>query len=131
MTCFSSFDLTCTKKCNDILHSSPTLALCSLLITKISFIPLGITCFTDNLTSDNVSNCSYWSLFAGFGVDYERLKKTFLQEGRGRRPDLPEVLCTNRLLLQLTLLQKEGNKTFKDVSLYYTVIDVMANYKQS
>ena len=47
---------------------------------------------------------------------YQKLKRTFLSNGKGRPPAPPQVPITNHLLLQMILLQTEGNRTGKDVS---------------
>ncbi|KAL8610832.1 hypothetical protein ACOMHN_056687 [Nucella lapillus] len=51
----------------------------------------------------------------------KHLRRCFLP-GRGRPPALPEVQLTNRLLLQLKLLQAEGKKSSKDVSKWFDML---------
>ncbi|KAL8618272.1 hypothetical protein ACOMHN_000172 [Nucella lapillus] len=51
----------------------------------------------------------------------KHLRRCFLP-GRGRPPALPEVQLTNRLLLQLKLLQAEGKKSSKDVSRWFDML---------
>ena len=62
---------------------------------------------------------SRYSSFNFFPADetYYHLKRCFLP-GRGRLPALPTVSLTNHLLLQLKILQEEGNKSSKDVSCF-------------
>ena len=57
----------------------------------------------------------YSAMFLG-DETYAKLERSFLSTGKGRPPDPPEVLLTNRLLLQLVLLKNEGNKTWNNVS---------------
>ncbi|KAL8572448.1 hypothetical protein ACOMHN_005594 [Nucella lapillus] len=51
----------------------------------------------------------------------KHLRRCFFP-GRGRPPALPEVQLTNRLLLQLKLLQAEGKKSSKDVSKWFDML---------
>ncbi|KAL8578229.1 hypothetical protein ACOMHN_040990 [Nucella lapillus] len=51
----------------------------------------------------------------------KHLRRCFFP-GRGRPPALPKVQLTNRLLLQLKLLQAEGKKSSKDVSKWFDML---------
>ncbi|KAL8581634.1 hypothetical protein ACOMHN_049190 [Nucella lapillus] len=51
----------------------------------------------------------------------KHLRRCFFP-GRGRPPALPKVQLTNRLLLQLKLLQAEGKKSSKDVSRWFDML---------
>ncbi|KAL8610059.1 hypothetical protein ACOMHN_045457 [Nucella lapillus] len=51
----------------------------------------------------------------------KHLRRCFFP-GRGRPPALPEVQLTNRLLLQLKLLQTERKKSSKDVSKWFDML---------
>ncbi|KAL8606919.1 hypothetical protein ACOMHN_048715 [Nucella lapillus] len=51
----------------------------------------------------------------------KHLRRCFFP-GRGRPPALPKVQLTNRLLLQLKLLQAEGKKNSKDVSKWFDML---------
>ena len=55
--------------------------------------------------------------FLDDGEQYGALERTFLASGKDRRPSLPTLVITNKLLLQLYVLKEENNKSWDQVSL--------------
>ena len=47
---------------------------------------------------------------------FAELKAVFKATGRGRHPDLPTVLPTNHLLLQILTLMEDGGKSYDDAA---------------
>ena len=70
-------------------------------------------------------------LLSGDDDIYEKLSRSFLPKGKGRHLDPPQVPLTNRLLLQLRLLQTEHGKTAKDVSKWFERLYPNVSYPSS
>lgn len=49
---------------------------------------------------------------------YHQLKSVFLASGKGRRPNLPSVQLTNKLLMQILRLKDEGEKSFDQAAAF-------------
>ena len=65
-----------------------------------------------------VQSLSLYHSFISEDLQYHQLKSVFLATGKGRRPKLPTLDLTDRLIVQVLRLAEEGAKTFDEAAYF-------------
>ncbi|GFO19536.1 hypothetical protein PoB_004604100 [Plakobranchus ocellatus] len=83
--------------------------------------PVASDCTARSVTAALSAN-SDWITAIKDEEQYHALRRTFLAQGKGRRPDLPPITVTNKLILQLHALRQEGNESWKKLETWFLSI---------